>query len=111
MGGWGGGGICNVNSHTCVVYMGDRCISVYGMATALIKSALNSVLEKTPSESPRSVNVRKWAIQILEKSIHTEKQMDVFDKFSSEIMRYFRQLVQIAATRYKLAALFVIFNE
>ena len=74
------------------------------MATGLMKSALDSVVENTPSQSPRSTNVRKWATEILTKSIQGEKEMNCFDKFSSQIMKDFRELVHTAAASYKLAA-------
>ena len=74
------------------------------MATGLMKSALDSVIENKPSQSPRSTNVRKWATEILTKSIQGEKEMNFFDKFSSQIMKDFRELVHTAAASYKLAA-------
>ena len=89
----GAEGICNVNSHICAVNMGDRYLSVYGYG--FNKGCFQLSRRKKHPQNARSINVRKWAIQTLEKSIHTGKEVKIFDMFDSEIMRDFRYLFKL----------------
>lgn len=72
------------------------------MASGMVRSAITTVVEKTPSQSSRSCKLRRWAEEILEKCCQGDAEADEFDSFSSEIMKYFKQMVSTTAARYKL---------
>lgn len=69
------------------------------MAAETVKSAILSVIEKTPSEAPRSKKLREWSQEILAQS-----DRECFEKFSTEMVVYLQDVVSSTAKPYKLTS-------
>lgn len=61
------------------------------MATGIVRCALSNVMDKTPSESNRSCQLRRLGQQILDKSTRGEAELAVLDSFSEQLVSYFRE--------------------
>jgi len=72
------------------------------MASGIVRGAFSSVIEKSPAQSSRSCKLRQWAKQILDKAVQGEKEMEEFDRFSSEILQHLRSMIPSIASKYKL---------
>ncbi len=71
------------------------------MAAETVISAFLTVIEKTPSQYPRSCKLREWGKEILAKA---GSEDDCFDKFSTEVVVYLQNMVSSTANKYKLTS-------
>ena len=71
------------------------------MATGLVRAALLSTVDKTPSEAPRSSKLKEKAQEILSRACIGEKELEAMDQFSLDIITYLRDEVESVADRYK----------
>ncbi len=68
------------------------------MASAIVRTSIHSAIQNTPSQSPRSLNLRDKAQEIITKGSVEEVAME---KFSEEILTYLRDQVRSVAEKYK----------
>ena len=69
------------------------------MATGVVKSAISSVVEKTPFSYSRSCKLRKWAQEIMDKSSQGESEMNCFDKYCSEVIKHLQTVATSATSK------------
>lgn len=72
------------------------------MATGIVRGALSSVIEKTPSKCARSCEVRQWAQHILDKACQGEAEIEWFDNFCAEMVKHLQAMIPPIASKYKL---------
>jgi hypothetical protein len=72
------------------------------MACGIVRSAITTVMEKTPSQSPRSCKLRMWAQEILDKACQGDAEMEDFDCFSVQILKTLKEMISSIVGRYKL---------
>ena len=66
------------------------------MATGIVRAAILSTIDKTPSLSPRSSKMKEKAQEIVAKASVGEIEMEAMDKFCLDILTYFRDKVSVA---------------
>ena len=76
------------------------------MAVDLVRLAIQSAIEKTPSQSPRAMNMKRYGQDIL---ISTEigpgpqsRKRESFDKFCIQLLSYLQGQIRSVASKYKL---------
>lgn len=74
------------------------------MASGIVRGAITAVVEKTPSSSSRSCKLRKWAQEVLDKAHQGDAEMEDFDQFSTDILKYFSEVISSVTNRYKLSS-------
>ena len=67
------------------------------MATGVI-SAIAAVVDKTPS---RSVKLRRWGQEILDKACQGERVIEYFDSFCTGLLKHFQDMVKATAGKYQ----------
>lgn len=72
------------------------------MATGIVRSALCTVIERTPSQSSRSCKVRKWAQEVLDKACQGESEIEQFDNFCAGLVKHLQAMISSTASKYKL---------
>lgn len=72
------------------------------MATGIVRSALSTVIEKTPSQSSRSCKVRHWAQEILDKACQGESEIEQFDSFCAELVKHLQAMISSITSKYRL---------
>jgi hypothetical protein len=70
------------------------------MACGIVRSAITTVIKKTPSQSPRSCKLRMWAQEILDKACQGDAEMEDFDCFSVQILKTLREMISSIVGRY-----------
>ena len=63
------------------------------MATGVIRSAIASVVDKTPSQSTRSVK--------LDKACQGERVIEYLDSFCTGLLKHFQDMVKATAGKYQ----------
>jgi hypothetical protein len=72
------------------------------MATGVVRAAILAVMEKTPSQCPRSSKMKKWGQEILDKACQDGSScQEAFDAFSAKLHSYINDLIASTASRYK----------
>ena len=71
------------------------------MATGVIRSAIAAVVDKTPSQSTRSVKLRRWGQEILDKACQGERVIEYFDSFCTGLLKHFQDMVKATAGKYQ----------
>ena len=58
------------------------------MAPGILRTAVSSVLDKTPAQSKRSTQLQQWGSGLLEKSTPGEHELTAFDQFSEQLVQF-----------------------
>lgn len=72
------------------------------MASGMLRCAISSVKDKTPSQSSRSCQLRRWGQEILDKSAQGEAETAAFDRFSEQLIHCMRERIQVVTKGLKL---------
>ena len=72
------------------------------MPSGIMRCAISNVLDKTPSLSSRSSQLRQWREELLEKSTHGEASLAAFDRFSEDLIHYMRERISHVTKGLKL---------
>ena len=67
-----------------------------------MRCAISNVLDKTPSLSSRSSQLRQWGEELLDKSTHGEASLAAFDRFSETLIHYMRERISHVTKNLKL---------
>ena len=68
----------------------------------MMRCAIFNVLDKTPSLSSRSSQLRRWGEELLDKSTHGEAGLAAFDRFSENLIHYMRERISHVTKGLKL---------
>ena len=76
------------------------------MSSGLVRAAIQSVVDKTPTLSQRSSKLKEKAQEVLAKACIGkacigERELEAMDKFSADILTYLRGKVKSVADKYK----------
>ena len=71
------------------------------MSSGLVHAAIQSVVDKTPTLSPRSSKLMEKAQEVLAKACIGARELETMDKFSADILTYLRGKVKSVADKYK----------
>ena len=72
------------------------------MASGVMRCAISNVQDKTPSQSSRSCQLRRWGQEILDKSTQGEAEIAAFDRFSEQLIHSTRERIQVVTKGLKL---------
>ena len=58
-------------------------------------------MDKTPSQSTRSVKLRRWGQEVLDKACQGERVIEYFDSFCTGLLKHFQDMVKATAGKYQ----------